>query len=101
MSESVAETVERVSGRDPTDQSAPDRDVQIQRLRTMEQDCDSLIESRQTDYVDALERNGPSLREYLYRQPEWTHPVVGDALDIIKKIRKTTRQIQTRLFDRV
>jgi hypothetical protein len=98
---SAAETVDQIPGRDLTDQSITELNAQTQRLRTVEQECESLIESRQADYVDAPEEEGLNFREYLYTQYEWTHPVVGDALDVIRNIRETKRRIQTSVVDQL
>jgi hypothetical protein len=98
---SAAETVDRVHGRDLTEQSFTELNDQTQRLRTVEKECESLIERRQNDYVDAPEEDGLNFREYLYTQYEWTHPVAGDALDIIREIRNTKRRMQTNVVDRL
>lgn len=98
---SAAETVDRVHNRNLTDQSFTDLSAQIQRLQTVERECESLIESRQTDYVDAPEEDELNLKEYFYMQYEWTHPVISDALDIIREIRKTKRRIQTSAIDQL
>jgi hypothetical protein len=63
-------------------------------------ECKSIIESRQTEYVDAPEEDGLNFRDYLYQQYEWNHPVVGDALDTIKNIQVAERRIATAVFDR-
>jgi len=98
---SAAETVDQVHDSDLTDQSITRLNAQTQRLRTVQEECESLIESRQADYVDAPEEEGLKFREYLYTQYEWTHPVVGDALDIIRNIRETKQRIETGIRNRL
>jgi hypothetical protein len=62
--------------------------------------CESVIDSRQTEYVAAPEAEGVSLQEYLYCSYEWTHPVIGDALDIIEEIREINRELATAVSTR-
>lgn len=99
--QSAAETVDQIPDRDLADQSVTELSTRAQRLRTVEKECESLIEGRQADYVDAPEEDGLNFKEYLYTQYEWTHPVVGDALDIIRNIRKRKRRIEASVVDRL
>lgn len=71
----------------------------IEQLQTVEQECESLINDRQAEYVDAPEPNGVNFRDYLYAQHEWTHPVVNDALDVIETVREVEQRLLATVFD--
>jgi hypothetical protein len=70
-----------------------------EQLQTVEQECESLIADRQAEYVDAPEPNGVNFREYLYAQHEWTHPVVGDTLDVIETVREVKQRLLATVFE--
>lgn len=93
---------------DPLEQLA-DRDFQRRpfdgieeittQLQTAEQECESLIADRQSEYVDAPEEGGLNFKEYLYEQHDWTYPVVGDALEVISTVREVEERILTGVFN--
>jgi hypothetical protein len=104
---STAETqlrdISRVTTRtrepDPNTRSLLEVHDAVQRLEDAEAECESLIRSRHDDYVDAPRQENLHLQEYLYHQYEWTHPVIGDALDTVRRIRDTKREIIIAVFD--
>jgi hypothetical protein len=71
----------------------------IERLQTAEQTCESLIDERQAEYVDAPAAGGLTLREYLYEPHDWTYPVVGDALDVIDTVRDVEERLLSIVVD--
>lgn len=97
---SAAETVTRVRDRDFTRRPIEDIESSTHQLQTVEQECESLIADRQIEYVQAPVEDGLNLQEYLFHQYEWTHPVVGDALDLIKHVYEVEEQIITSVSDR-
>lgn len=99
--QSAAETITRIHSQDPIGHSITEFEAQTQRLQAIEQECKSLVEDRQAEYVSSPEGDGVHFKEYLYDQHEWTHPVVCDALDVIRTLRETKQQIESTLIDRL
>ncbi len=97
----AADTVDRVRARDVGRQGFEGLEDAAWRLQTAEQECESLIADRQTEYVDAPEEDGLNFREYLYQEHDWTHPVVGDALDVIRSVREAERRLVAAVFGRL
>ncbi|MBB6646018.1 DUF7260 family protein [Halobellus ruber] len=96
----AANAVDRVHSREFNRQAFEGLEDAARRLRTAERECDSLIADRQTEYVDAPQGGGLNFREYLYERHDWTHPVVGDALDLIRRVREVEERIAATVFDR-
>lgn len=98
--QNMAKSVGRIQDWDASSRSFEELEDAETELQAAKQGCRSLIENRQTEYVDAPEEDGLNFREYLYQQYEWNHPVIGDALDTIKNIYIAERRIVTAVFDR-
>jgi hypothetical protein len=90
---SAAGTVAQVRDRDFTRQPIDNFEAGTRQLQAVERECESLIADRQAEYVDAPEEDGLNFREYLYQEYEWTHPAVGDALDLIESVREAETRI--------
>lgn len=98
--QNMTKSVERIRDWDTSSQSFEELEDAENELQVAKRECKTIIESRQTEYVDAPEEDGLNFRDYLYQQYEWNHPVVGDALDTIKNIQVAERRIATAVFDR-
>jgi hypothetical protein len=61
----------------------------------------SYRDQNEAGYADAPESDGLNLREYFYQQHDWTHPVIGDALDVIRTVRAAERHLTTAVFGRL
>ena len=99
--QTAAAAVEEVRDRDLSTQRLDRLGTAEEHLRAAESECASIIEDRRTEYADAPESDGLNLREYFYRQHDWTHPVIGDALDVIRTVRAAERHLTTAVFDRL
>lgn len=96
----AADAVDRTRDRDFGCRPFEGLEDAAERLQTAERECESLIADRQTEYVDAPRADGLNFQEYLYDRHDWTHPVVGDALDLIKRVREVEGRIVATVFDR-
>jgi hypothetical protein len=95
----ATDTLDNVRHRDFGRRPSEGLQETIEQLQTVEQECESLIADRQAEYDDAPEPNGVNFRDYLYAQYEWTHPVVGDALDVIETVREVEQRLLATVFD--
>lgn len=99
--QTAVEAIERVRDRNLSTQSLDRLGTAEEQLRAAECECASIIEDRRTEYTDAPEADGVNLREYFYRHHDWTHPVIGDALDVIRNVHAAERRLTTAVFDRL
>jgi len=99
--QSAAETATRTHDEDLDGHSTAELEAQTQRLQTIERECKSLVEDRQAEYVSGPEGDGIHFKEYLYDQHEWTHPVVCDALDVIRSLRDAEHRIASTLIEQL
>lgn len=99
--QSAAETVTRIDDEDLVGHSIAELEAQTQRLQTIERECKSLVEDRQAEYVSGPEGDGIHFKEYLYDQYKWTHPVVCDALDVIRTLREAKHRIESTLIEQL
>lgn len=97
----VTETIAEVRDRGFTHQPIDTFEASTRQLRTVEEKCELLMTDRQTEYTNALEADDLNFTEYLYQEYEWTHPVVGDTLDVIDHARDVKAQITTTVSDRL
>ena len=99
--QSAAETATRIHDEDLVGHSIAELEAQTQRLQTIERECKSLVEDRQAEYVSGPEGDGIHFKEYLYDQHEWTHPVVCDALDVIRSLREAKHRVESTLIEQL
>lgn len=99
--QSAAETATRIHSGDLVGRSIAELEAQTQRLQTIERECKSLVEDRQAEYVSGPEGDGIHFKEYLYDQHEWTHPVVCDALDVIRSLREAKHRVESTLIEQL
>lgn len=91
----VTETVEQMQSQEFGTRSPVNVENAVEELQAAERGCRSIIDSRQSEYVNTHKEDGLSFREYLYQQFEWAHPVIGDALDLVRDIRDAEERIMS------
>jgi hypothetical protein len=64
-----------------------------ERLEALKNECETLIQDRQTNLLEHPNYRGMTLQEYLYQECEWNHPVISDALTCLSWLNEIEQQV--------
>lgn len=102
----VAEQLDRVMMRLPSEQSLNDLITTYTRLDDIEQECNELLTDRQQQRIkghadiDTPQESLVDLQTYLYSPLPVTYPVLADTTDLLETLQRTRRQIARELATR-